>query len=34
MIKRIENDYLVTDGGAQNLFEDLMPLDIKEYILK
>ena len=31
---RIENDYLVTDGGAQNLFEDLMPLDIKEYILK
>ena len=31
---RIENDYLVIDGGAQNLFEDLMPLDIKEYILK
>lgn len=31
---RIENDYLVTDNGVENLFEDLMPLDIKEYILK
>ncbi len=31
---RLENDYLVTDGGVENLFENLMPLDIKEYILK
>ena len=31
---RIENDYLLTDSGLENLFEGLMPLDIKEYILK
>ncbi len=31
---RLENDYLVIDGGVENLFEELMPLDIKEYILK
>ncbi len=31
---RLENDYLLTDSGLENLFEDLMPLDIKEYILK
>lgn len=31
---RLENDYLVTDNGVINLFEDLMPLNIKEYILK
>ena len=31
---RLENDYLLTDSGLENLFEGLMPLDIKEYILK
>ena len=31
---RLENDYLLTESGLENLFEDLMPLDIKEYILK
>ena len=31
---RLENDYLLTDSELENLFEDLMPLDIKEYILK
>ena len=31
---RLENDYLVTDHGAENLFAPLMPLRIEEYILK
>ena len=31
---RLENDYLITNGGAKNLFIDLMPFDIEEYILK
>ena len=30
---RIENDYLLENGTLQNLFEGLMPLDIKEYLL-
>ena len=28
---RMENDYIIEKDGAKNLFEDLMPLDIKEY---
>ena len=31
---RLENDYLLTENGAEDLFEELLPLDIKEYILK
>ena len=32
---RLENDYLVNKTGAEDLFEDILPLDnIKEYILK
>ncbi len=31
---RLENNYLVNDKGAEDLFEELLPLDIKEYILK
>ncbi len=31
---RLENDYLIEENGARNLFIDLMPLNIKEYILK
>ena len=31
---RLENDYLITNDGAIDLFMDLMPLDIKEYLLK
>lgn len=31
---RLENDYLVQKDGCKNLFEELMPLDIKEYVLK
>lgn len=31
---RLENDYFINHGGAENLFEDLLPLDIKEYILQ
>ncbi|MBO5411691.1 MAG: aminopeptidase P family protein [Clostridia bacterium] len=31
---RLENDYYLTDGEAVDLFEDLLPLDIKEYILQ
>ena len=30
---RLENDYLITKDGAVDLFTDLMPLDIKEYVL-
>ena len=31
---RLENDYLVTQNDAEDLFEELMPLEIEEYILK
>ena len=31
---RLENNYLVNKEGAEDLFEDLLPLDIEEYILK
>ena len=31
---RLENDYYVDESGATNLFENLMPLEAKEYILK
>ena len=31
---RLENDYILTQDGAVDLFEDLLPLKIKEYILK
>ena len=31
---RLENDFLVNENGAEDLFESLMPLDIKEYILQ
>jgi Xaa-Pro aminopeptidase len=31
---RLENDYFVDKNGATNLFENLMPLEAKEYILK
>ena len=31
---RLENDYYVDENGATNLFENLMPLEAKEYILK
>lgn len=31
---RLENDYLVTEDGAENLFERLLPLEIEEYILR
>ncbi len=31
---RLENDYLLTENGAKDLFEELLPLNIKEYILK
>ena len=31
---RLENDYLITENGAIDLFEDLLPLKIEEYILK
>lgn len=30
---RLENNYLVLDNGAENLFETLMPLNIKDYVL-
>ncbi len=30
---RLENDYYVDNNNTQNLFEELMSLDIKEYIL-
>ena len=30
---RLENDYLVEDDECINLFEDLMPIDIEEYVL-
>ena len=30
---RLENDYYIGKNGAENLFEDLMPLPIEEYIL-
>ena len=30
---RLENDYYVNESGAENLFEDLMPLEIEDYIL-
>jgi Xaa-Pro aminopeptidase len=31
---RLENNYLVKNEGAEDLFEELLPLDIEEYILK
>ncbi len=31
---RLENDYILTENGAIDLFEELLPLDIKEYVLK
>ena len=31
---RLENDYLLQENGAVDLFEEMLPLDIKEYILK
>lgn len=31
---RLENDYLLKENGAEDLFEGILPLDIKEYILK
>ena len=32
---RLENDYLINKTGAEDLFEEILPLDdIKEYILK
>ena len=31
---RLENDYLLGKDGAEDLFEDILPLDIKEYVLK
>ena len=30
---RLENDYQIKDNGADNLFEDLLPLILEEYIL-
>ena len=30
---RLENDYLVLDDKCINLFEELMPIDIEEYVL-
>ena len=30
---RLENDYYVNESGAENLFEDFMPLEIEDYIL-
>jgi Xaa-Pro aminopeptidase len=31
---RLENDYLLNNDGAVDCFEQLLPLDIKEYVLK
>ena len=31
---RLENNYLVTKEGAEDLFEELLPLKIEEYVLK
>ncbi len=31
---RLENNFLLTEQGATDLFEPLLPLEIKEYILK
>ena len=31
---RLENVYYVNEQGAENLFEDLMPMGIEEYILR
>ncbi len=31
---RLENDYLVNEQGATDLFEPLLPLQIEEYVLK
>lgn len=31
---RLENDFLVKENGAQDLFEELLPLNIENYILK
>ncbi len=30
---RLENDFIITADGAVDLFEELMPLNIKEYVL-
>ena len=31
---RLENDFLIEKTGAKDLFENILPLNIKEYILK
>ena len=31
---RLENDFLINENGAEDLFENLLPLKIEEYILK
>jgi Xaa-Pro aminopeptidase len=31
---RLENDFLLTEDGAEDLFEEILPLNIEEYILK
>jgi len=31
---RLENDYYLTENGAIDLFEEILPLNIEEYILK
>ena len=31
---RLENDFLINENGAEDLFEELLPLNIEEYVLK
>ncbi len=31
---RLENDFLLTEDGAEDLFEEILPLNIEEYLLK
>ena len=31
---RLENDFVITDGSAEDLFENILPLEITWYILK
>ncbi len=31
---RLENDFLLTENGAEDLFEEILPLNIEEYLLK
>lgn len=31
---RLENDYFITQNGCEDLFEELMPLEIDNYVLK